>query len=92
MPHQDVVVAEREEESDDGGMTGEGGDCGHKEGEESKDDWFEGSNHVVESINGTGGGADRLGPCKVKVVGEEFAIGGGDECGSMDSLGFDMGE
>ena len=54
--------------------------------------WFEGSDQVVESIYGAGGGAGRLGPCEVEVVGEEFAVGSGDECGAMDNLGFDLGE
>ena len=80
-------MAEREEES---GSRGD--NCGHREGEESGDDWFEGSNQVVELIYGAGGGADGLGPCEVEAVGEEFAIGDGDECEAMDSLGFDLGE
>ena len=85
-------MAEREEESGGGGVAGEGGDCGHREGEESGDDGFEGGDQVVESIYGAGGGAGGLGPCKVEAVGEEFAVGDGDECGTMDSLGFDLGE
>jgi len=85
-------VAEREEESGSGGMAGEGGDYGHREGEESEDDWFEGSDQVVESIYCAGGGAGGLGLCEVEAVGEEFAMGGGDECRAMDNLGFDLGE
>ena len=44
------------------------------------------------SIYGVGGGAGGLGPCEVEAVGEEFAVGSGDECGAMDNLGFDLGE
>ena len=85
-------MAEHEEESGGGSVAREGNDCGHREGKESGDDWFEGSNQVVESIYGVRGGAGKLGPCKVEAVGEEFAVGDGDECGTMDSLGFDLGE
>ena len=44
------------------------------------------------SIYGAGGGAGGLDPCEVEAVEEEFAVGNGDECGAMDSLGFDLGE
>ena len=46
----------------------------------------------LTSIYGAGGGAEGLGPCEVEAVVEEFAVGGGDKCGAMDSLGFDLGE
>ena len=74
-------MAEREEEFDGGGVA-----------KELIYGWFEGSDQVVESIYDAGGGASRLGPCEVEAVGEEFAVGSGDECGAMDSLGFDLGE
>ena len=74
-------MAKHEEESRGGGVA-----------RESIYDWFEGSDQVVESIYGVGGGAGGLGPCKVEAVGEEFAVGGGDECGALDSLGFDLGQ
>ena len=74
-------MAKHEEESGGGSVAGE-----------SIYDCFEGSDQVVESIYGVGGGAGELGPCEVEAVGEEFVVGGGDECGAMDSLGFDLGE
>ena len=37
-PHEDVVVAEHEDESADGCMTGDGGDGWDGEGEEGSDD------------------------------------------------------
>ena len=74
-------MAEREEEFDGGGVA-----------KELIYGWFEGSDQVVESIYGVGGGAGRLGPCEVEAVGEEFSVGGGDECGVVDNLGLDLGE
>ena len=54
--------------------------------------WFEGSDQVVESIYGIREEAGGLGPCEVEAIGEEFSVGGGDECGVVDNLGLDLGE
>ena len=47
-PHEDVVVADNEDETVGGGLAGDGSDGWDWEGEESGDDCSEGFDHLVE--------------------------------------------
>jgi len=74
--HDAVVVAEREEEAAGGGVAREGGDGGHGEGEEVGGDGAE----RVHELPELGAGGAR--PPDVQPVGEEAALGDGDQGGS----------
>ncbi|KAL8142788.1 hypothetical protein V2J09_015820 [Rumex salicifolius] len=90
LPHQHVVVRECEDESGGGGVAGDRGDSRHREGDEVGDKSLHVGNHVPESLLKSG----RLGPGEVKSVGEEPALGDGDErVGSaVGGLGFRLRE
>ena len=87
-PHEDVVVAESEDESASSGVAGDSGNSWDGEGEEGDDDWSEGFNHLVEVEAGGG-----LAPRDVNAVAEELVASDGDESGAaIDGLGLDLGE
>ena len=87
-PHEDIVVAEREDQSAGGGVAGYGSDGWDGEGEESGHDGSEGFDHLVEEAAGVG-----LAPRDVEAVAKEFAVSDGDEGGAaINGLGVDLGE
>ena len=87
-PHEDIVVAEREDQSAGGGVAGYGSDGWDGEGEESGHDAFEGFDHLVEVAAGIG-----LAPRDVEAVAKEFNVSDSDKGGAaIDGLGVDLGE
>ena len=87
-PHEDVVVAESEDESASSGVAGDSDNSWDEEGEEGNDDWSEGFDHLVE-VEAGGGLALR----DVDAVAEELVASDSDENGAaIDGLGLDLGE
>ena len=74
-------MAKREDESSGGGVAGDGGDGGHRKGEEFR---YDGAEHGVSEDESVLLGLSLgrgPGPIEVVAVGEVFAVGGGDEGG-----------
>ena len=87
-PHEDIVVAESEDESASSGVAEDSDNSWDGEGEEGDDDWSEGFDHLVEVEAGGG-----LAPKDVNAVAEELVTSDGDESGAaIDGLGLDLGE
>lgn len=76
-------------------MAVDGGDGGHREGHEVRDHGIEEGDEGRKALAGGGGGSGGVGPSEVEAVGEEPALGGGDEGGAVRCggvFGADLGE
>ena len=85
-------MAKSESKTGGGGMAGDSGDGGHGEREKGGDDRLEDMNHVEYAVSSGGFGGGGLSPGKVEAIGEEAAMGGGDQNGTGSGLGVDLGE
>ncbi|CAI0468662.1 unnamed protein product [Linum tenue] len=91
-PHEHVIVAQREGEPGGGGVALDDGDGRHREGDQLGDDGAERVDHVVEPLGGLGSGPGGSGPAQIEAVGEESALGCGDEDRAPGGLGFGFAE
>ena len=73
-------------------MTGDGGDCGHREGKEFGDNGLEDLDHVVEAFGSGRNRAGSLSPGEIETVREEFSMGSSDENGAWRGFRLDFGK
>lgn len=84
-------MAESQHHPGGGCVAVDGGDGGHREGEElGHDPLIERGHHLAEAVEEAGAGG--LGPIEVETVREELAVGGGDESGARAGRVPDLGE
>lgn len=84
-----------EDDTSGGGMAGNGGNGGHREGDERRHDLAEGIGHVAEAVACAGLGSCCSRPAEVEAVAEEL-VGAvacdGDEGGACGGLRFNLRE